>query len=51
MDMTQVGKEIRKMKAEPLLPVEKSLIIWSLVLGAVLMVVLVWVSHRFFPAA
>jgi hypothetical protein len=49
--MAQVGKEIRKMKDEPLLPVEKSLILWSLALGAILMIVLVWVSYRFFPGA
>ena len=49
--MAKVGKEIRKMKAEPLLPVEKSLVIWSLVLGAALMVVLLLISQRFFPGA
>jgi hypothetical protein len=50
MARTQIKKEMEKMKHEPLLPVEKSLIVWSLVLGAVLMVVLIWISYTFFPA-
>jgi hypothetical protein len=45
----KVGEEIRRMHAEPLLPVEKRLIVWSLVLGVALLGILVWVSARFFP--
>lgn len=41
--------EIRQMQREPLLPVEKKLIVWSLALGVVLLFVLLWVSKRFFP--
>jgi hypothetical protein len=41
--------EIRRMQREPLLPVEKRLILWSLALGVVLLFVLLWVSRRFFP--
>jgi len=37
------------MHTEPLLPVEKKLIAGSLILGLVLLGILVWVSHRFFP--
>jgi len=48
-DGTQIRKEMEKMPYEPLLPVEKSLIAWSLILGAVLMVVLIWLSYTFFP--
>lgn len=48
---TQVKKEMEKMPYEPLLPIEKSLILWSLILGGVLMVVLIWASYTFFPGA
>ena len=37
----RIADEIRKMAAEPLLPIEKKLIGWSLGLGIVLLVVLV----------
>jgi hypothetical protein len=47
---TTIKNEIEQMPYEPLLDVEKSLIRWSLIIGAVLMVILVWVSYRFFPA-
>ncbi len=47
MEQPKVGEEIRKMQYEPLLPIEKQLIGWSLGLGIVLMVVLVFVSHAF----
>jgi hypothetical protein len=40
--------EIKKMEYEPLLPVELSLIRWSLGLGVVLIGLLVWISHTFF---
>jgi hypothetical protein len=40
----EIGKELRQMKAEPLLPIEKKLIGWSLALGAVLLLVLVWAT-------
>jgi hypothetical protein len=47
---SDVKQEMEKMPYEPLLPIEKSLILWSLGIGAVLMVVLIWASYRFFPA-
>jgi hypothetical protein len=34
---------------EPLLPVEKKLIAWSLILGVVLLGILILVSYAFFP--
>jgi hypothetical protein len=46
---SEIKREMEQMKYEPLLKVEKSLILWSLVSGAVLMVILVWVSYTFFP--
>jgi hypothetical protein len=47
MEQPKVGEEMRKMAYEPLLPVEKQLIAWSLGLGVVLLVVLVLVSRAF----
>jgi hypothetical protein len=47
---SEIKREMEQMEYEPLLKVEKSLILWSLILGAVLMVILVWVSYAFFPA-
>lgn len=46
----KVADELRKMPYEPLLPVEKQLIGWSLGIGVVLLVILVFVSRTFFPA-
>jgi hypothetical protein len=41
--------EIKKMEYEPLLPIEKKLIGWSIGLGIVLLGILIWVSSTFFP--
>jgi len=41
--------ELKKMEAEPLLPIEMKLIIWSLALGVALLGLLVWISSTFFP--
>ncbi|HME45293.1 MAG TPA: hypothetical protein VKF36_19525 [Syntrophorhabdales bacterium] len=49
-EQPKIGEELRKMEAEPLLPVEKKLIAWSLILGVVLLGFLVWISYTFFPA-
>jgi hypothetical protein len=46
----KVGQEMQKMPYEPLLPIEKKLIAWSLGLGVVLMVILIVVSRIYFPA-
>jgi hypothetical protein len=43
-------EELKKMEVEPFLPVEKKLVTWSLILGVVLLVVLIWLSYTFFPA-
>ncbi len=47
----KVGEELRKMPYEPLLPVEKKLIAWSLGLGVVLLIILVFISRTFFPTS
>ena len=46
----RVADEMKAMPYEPLLPVEKKLIGWSLIVGVVLLGVLVWISYTFFPA-
>ena len=45
-----IGAEISRMPVEPLLPVEKRLIAWSLITGAVLLFVLLWIGNTYFPA-
>jgi hypothetical protein len=46
----KLADEIKKMEAEPLLPVEKKLIGYSIGLGIALLGLLVWISYTFFPA-
>ncbi|MFZ0026402.1 MAG: hypothetical protein WCF50_24915 [Pseudolabrys sp.] len=46
----KLADEMRKMHAEPLLPIEKKLIAWSLGLGIVLLIVLVAISRIFIHA-
>ncbi len=48
-ELPRLADEIKKMEYEPLLPVEKKLIVWSVLLGVVLLGLLAWVSIRFFP--
>ena len=43
--------ELQKMEYEPLLPIEKKLIVWSITLGVVLLILLYFISAEFFPAA
>ena len=50
MSQTNIQEELNRAQTEPLLPIEKKLIGWSLGLGVVLLVVLVFVSRTFFPA-
>jgi len=42
-------EELQKMEYEPLLPVEKKLIAYSIILGIILLGVFVWISYTFFP--
>jgi hypothetical protein len=44
-----IAHEIKQMPYEPLLPIEKRLIAWSLGLGLFLLGLLIWVSGRLFP--
>jgi hypothetical protein len=40
--------ELRRMNREPLLPVEKRLIAWSIGIGVALLGLLVWLSRKWF---
>lgn len=51
MDEKKIADELRDMPYEPLLPIEKKLIGWSLGLGVALLIVLVFVGRTFFPPA
>ncbi|MHC1711661.1 MAG: hypothetical protein AB9872_05880 [Solidesulfovibrio sp.] len=48
---TSFTEELEKMEWEPLLPIEKKLIGWSLGLGTALLFILYYVSNIFFPGA
>lgn len=45
----QLAEELARVPHEPLLPVEKKLIAGSLILGAALLGILVWLSYTLFP--
>jgi hypothetical protein len=47
---TNLRDELRNAPVEPLLPIEKKLIGWSLTIGLVLLVLLAAINH-FFPVA
>lgn len=48
-DPPKIGDELKKIEHEPLLPVEKQLIAWSIGLGLALLGLLMWASYTFFP--
>lgn len=50
-DGSRTGGEKAEIGSEPLLPVERKLVAVSLLLGAVLLGVLLWLSSRFFPVS
>ena len=47
MSKPNIGNELRNAAVEPLLPIEKKLIGWSLGVGVTLLVVLAIVNHLF----
>jgi hypothetical protein len=47
MDEPKIAEELKKMEYEPLLPVERKLVAWSLALGLGLTGLLVWISSQF----
>jgi hypothetical protein len=48
MEEPKLADELKKMPYEPLLPIEKKLVLWSLILGVSLLAVLVWVNQALF---
>ncbi|HZP68551.1 MAG TPA: hypothetical protein VFB29_01290 [Pseudolabrys sp.] len=50
MSQTNIAEELHKAQAEPLLPIEKKLIGWSLGIGVGLLVILAIVNHLY-PAS
>ncbi len=48
MEDPKLADELKKMAHEPLLPIEKKLVVWSLLLGVSLLAVLVWVNRALF---
>lgn len=46
----KLAEEMKKMEHEPLLPIERKLIGWSIAAGLILLGLLIWASYRFFPA-
>ena len=46
---TKFSDELKKMEYEPLLPIEKKLLSWSVGLGVVLVAIFSWISYTFFP--
>jgi len=43
--------ELQKMEYEPLLPIEKKLISWSIIIGVVSLGLLIWVSYTSSPVS
>ncbi len=48
MEQPKLSDELKRMPYEPLLPIEKKLVLWSLLLGVVLLAMLVAVNRLFF---
>jgi hypothetical protein len=48
--LSTLSTELKKMEVEPLLPIEKKLILGSIGLGLFALGFLVWVSYTFFPS-
>jgi hypothetical protein len=44
----RLSEEIEKMPYEPLLPIEKKLVLWSVLLGLFLLGALVWINQALF---
>ena len=49
-EQNEMVAELKRMEYEPLLPIEKKLITYSIGLGIVLLFVFIWMSKTFFPA-
>ena len=49
VEKARLAEEMAAQPDEPLLPIEKKLIAWSLILGIALLALLVWLSNTLFP--
>ena len=49
VEEVKIVEELQKMEYEPLLPVEKKLIGYSIGLGVILLGMLIFISYRYFP--
>ena len=47
-EQVKTGEELAKIEYEPWLPIETKLVAYSLILGIVLLVLLIWISYTFF---
>jgi hypothetical protein len=48
-EQPKLAEELKKMAYEPMLPIEKKLVGWSVGIGVALLVILYFVSATFFP--
>jgi hypothetical protein len=48
-EQQEMVAELKRMEYEPLLPIEKKLIGYSIGLGIILLFVFIWMSRTFFP--
>ena len=48
-EQPKVAEEMKKIEYEPLLPIERKLIGWSIGIGIVLLGILIFISYTFFP--
>jgi len=48
MEEPKLAEELKKMPYEPLLPIEKKLVLWSVLLGLFLLAALMWANHALF---
>ncbi len=45
MDEPKISEELSRMEHEPILPIERKLVAWSIIIGVVLLALLVLVSR------
>jgi hypothetical protein len=50
-EKSKFKEEFEKMEYEPVLPIEKKLIIWSIGLGIVLLLIFILIRYTFFPTS
>lgn len=51
VDERQLADEMARIPYEPMLPIEKKLVAWSLILGVSLLGLLAWLSNTLFPVS